>query len=668
MTDVTRDKKILLPIFPSDPIGAEFCKWFWSTSESWDGWDWICGTPPTPTAKTQWRTQKNFPIQPIELWQRFLDPNEAIGVRFKTDCKYLLLDIDKASPNHPANNPADYMMVIYTLRSIGLIGYVALRSTWSGGIHLYFPLPRAVNSFKLACRARLALEREGFKIASGQLEIFPNTKPYAQTGAGFSLFNPHRLPLQPGSGSCLLDDALQPKSESVADLLRAFQTAAALQDMELLESGLQSDYDTFKKHRFNRSADSLSQWRSYLESIKAQGWTGRGQTNYILLHLAAYARVFLRLSGEQLIDAVESMAKSAPGYEQYCNHKRDIHQRAVDVAHSAEQYYWMFGDEPSRFGTYAYHFGRELGISPPQRPANNIANFKTSFQASERIKQAVATLNASGNLPDTTRARMSAIIATAKTSGRSISATTLYKPQNLPLWHPDHYQTSLEECHQELAVPPLPASDDSNSTQEDKQDLCQKEASATQQGVTPLSEPVSATPELDPQPTAKLPQSAPEALLHPLPIYEGFGVAMAGAAPTKPAPAQNSKQQGEFEGETAPDAPAVGSVPPETIRRLIKIRLEAIQKASKAVRLQMLAENRLIRGEERERLETIAKMRFLWESGEPILMAEVLAWARANPDALPFVLPPDESAISSVGAADEGDRADPNQSDRSHQV
>lgn len=260
---------------------------------------------------------------------------------------------------------------------------------------------------------------------------------------------------------------------------------------------------------------------------------------------------------------------------------------------------------------------------------------------------------------------MSAIIATAKTSGSGISATTLYKPQNLPLWHPDHYQTSLEECHQELAASPLPASGDSNSPQEDKQEKCQKEALATQQGVTVLSKPVSATPELSPQPTAKLPQSAPEALLHPLPIYEGSCVAMAGAAPTKPAPAQNSKPQGEFEGETAPDAPAASSVPPETIRRLIKIRLEAIQKASKAVRILVL-EKQISNWQERERQETIAKMRFLWESGEPILMAEVLAWARANPDALPE-LPSDESALS-VGAADEGDRADPNQSDRRHQV
>jgi hypothetical protein len=480
--------------------------------------------------------------------------------------------------------------------------------------------------------------RQGFKIQSGELEIFPNTKSYAQKG--FSLFNAHRLPLQPGSGSCLLDDALQPKSELVEDLLSAFKSAASLQDMELLESGLDDDYDQFKKRRFNRIENSTQKWQCYLESIKAQGWTGHGQTNQILLRLAAYARVILRLSGDELLAAVESMAKSAPGYEQYCNHKRDIHQRAVDVASSAERYYWKLGDEPCREGTYAYHFHRESSISKRREPANNITNFKTCFQASERIKQAVATLHTSGSLPDTTKARMEAIIATAKKSGRGISATTLYKPQNLPLWHPDHYQTA-------------------------------------QQGVTALLKPVSSTPDPTQEQEPKLSQSAPEALLHPLPIYEGCDDAvMVGAAPKKPAPTIDSKQHGESEGGDVPvenqqesAAAAIGTALnplPQTgttntldpkLSRLIKIRLEAINKAKKAVRIQGLLENQISTWQEREQQETIAKMRYLWESGEPILMDEVRSWARVNPDALPEVLPLDRSALS-VGAALEDDRAD----------
>ena len=217
------------------------------------------------------------------------------------------------------------------------------------------------------------------------------------------------------------------------------------------------------------------------------------------------------------------------------------------------------------------------------------------------------------------QANPEAIIATAKKSGSGISATTLYKPQNLPLWHPDHYQTA-------------------------------------QQGVTALLKPVSSTPDPTQEQEQKLPESSPEALLHPLPIYEGcVDAAMVGAAPTKPAPTIDSKQQGESEGgdvpvenlrseSAAPKGTALNPLPqtattntldPELSRRT-KIRLEAISKASKAVRIQVLS-NQISTWQERERQETIAKMRYLWQSGEPVLMDEVRAWAAANPGVMPFV-------------------------------
>jgi hypothetical protein len=106
-----------------------------------------------------------------------------------------------------------------------------------------------------------------------------------------------------------------------------------------------------------------------------------------------------------------------------------------------------------------------------------------------------------------------------------------------------------------------------------------------------------------------------------------------------------------------PQTATTNTLDPELCRRT-KIRLEAISKASKAVRIQVVS-NQISTWQERERQETIAKMQFLWQSGEPILMDEVRSWARANPDALPFVLPLDKSA-QSVGAALEDARADIN--------
>lgn len=508
------------PIFPSDPVAAEYCQWFWRSSS---GWDWIYGTAPTPQTKTEWKTENKFPIQPLELWQRFLAPNEAIGVRFKKLADYLLLDIDWRSPNHPANNPSQYMGLIYTLREIGLNGYLAVRSSWSGGIHLIFPLPKPVEALRLAIRARLVLESQGFKLCSGALELFPNTKSYVKSGE-YSLFNGHRLPLQPGSGSYLLDDALEPKSNRVEDLLQGMRLKASLQDMERLESGLNADYEKFKQSRFNRASSATDKWRQYLESASQEGWTGAGQTNSLLLLFGAYARVFLKLEGEKLAAKIVEMAKSTPRYNQYCQHQHEIERRAQDVAKSAERYYWKLGSEPSRSGTYAENFHRDWGSETgTQQPiANNIANFYTAAEAQERIKQAVADLEESDMLPSTAAARSAAIIATAKKlTGKGISQTTLQK--NRHLWHPNDYQ-STGGCVQ---PPTEPISGD----------------------FTPLE------PTTNPPPNQ--PQSAQRADVHTSPVYEGFvAVGFGGAAPQEPlAPPNDVEQLGGYRLTPVPTRP-----------------------------------------------------------------------------------------------------------------
>jgi hypothetical protein len=71
-------------------------------------------------------------------------------------------------------------------------------------------------------------------------------------------------------------------------------------------------------------------------------------------------------------------------------------------------------------------------------------NSKRRQQAIERVLSAVAHLKESNNLPDNATARSHAIIAKAKQLfGSGISQTTLHKPEYLPLWHPDHYQSRV---------------------------------------------------------------------------------------------------------------------------------------------------------------------------------------------------------------------------------
>ena len=109
-----------------------------------------------------------------------------------------------------------------------------------------------------------------------------------------------------------------------------------------------------------------------------------------------------------------------------------------------------------------------------------------------------------------------------------------------------------------------------------------------------------------------------------------------------------SQQRRESKGESMSPAAigensrllSDGAADTQTIRRLIKIRLIAIQHAKKAVQSQSLIEGRRFSPQEREQRETIAKMRFLWESGEPVLIDEVRSWARANPDIGGIVIAP----------------------------
>jgi hypothetical protein len=73
-----------------------------------------------------------------------------------------------------------------------------IRSSHSGGLHLYLPLPELVKTFDLAVALHHCLSAQGFAIASGTLEIFPNPKPYGVEK--IIHYNGHRLPLQPASG------------------------------------------------------------------------------------------------------------------------------------------------------------------------------------------------------------------------------------------------------------------------------------------------------------------------------------------------------------------------------------------------------------------------------------------------------------------------------------
>ncbi|WP_242054724.1 hypothetical protein [Nostoc sp. FACHB-190] len=434
---------------PLDPIGQRFLSHFNH------GWGFIFAPTPKVGERPHWQTENRYPLQPRNLWQQYLDQSVLLGLRFDKQTSYLLIDIDRKSKLHPANNLLKYKQLLGSLEEIGLCRPVPIQSSESGGLHIYYFFEEKQPSFLLACTLKQTLEAAGFKIKGGELEIFPNCKVYSQGRP--SSFNAHRLPLQ--AGSYILDDILEPWSDDVEDLMDAADWSAAGQDYSALTEAIA--LAKFQKViRFPyRQRSAIDQWRHDLEERISEGWTGHGQTNDLLKDIGCYGVVFRQLSGQALVDYIIITACQSPGYLEWCHHQHEIEQRAREWARCCEGFYTPYPGFPQRVNSYKEQFGtvddnKIISLHP---------NEQRQQQTIERIRSIVLQLQATEQLPERTSDRAMAIIAASKAQyGKGVSQTTLHKPIYLPLWHPDHQ----EKPKTKQPVNDCPESDTANLTAE----------------------------------------------------------------------------------------------------------------------------------------------------------------------------------------------------------
>ncbi|MGB3138436.1 MAG: hypothetical protein WBG38_09930 [Nodosilinea sp.] len=406
---------------PADPTGQRLCEIFGHYP-----WNVIrADLPDDATAKAAWTTITTYPLRPRVLWNHWQDANQLIGVRFTHDTRYALLDLDAGGDYCTAEGVAQ---IRAALETIGITRTLLLRSSWSGGLHLYIPFAELVNTFNLAVVLKECLKAQGFRLKAGQLEIFPNVKAYGvQT---FIEYMGHRLPLQPGSGSCLLDDALNPIGSSLARFFWLWDGAAGHQDMDTLRHAMKIGRDNHRKKPKRRS-HPVETWRQDLDLEITEGWTAHGQTNHLLKTIACYGRVFEGHEGQALIDYTLRIALNCPGYEQYCRHQHDIERKVIAWGRAVEGYYWPMGTTPTR---------------DTSQPKNNLVPFnqQQAEDAQHRICAAYTELEQAGELPEQITARAKAIALAAK-----VSQQTLYK--HLSLWHPAHQEGVIAQLASILA-------------------------------------------------------------------------------------------------------------------------------------------------------------------------------------------------------------------------
>lgn len=408
---------------PADPLGQRLCELFGRYR-----WSFIqADLPNSSSEKPEWKTERRYPIKSRVLWSQWQNAAQLIGVRFDDTTLYAVIDIDINSQYHPRQNKDSLNLIEAALETIGIARIVHIRSSWNGGLHLYIPLSEAVSTFNLAVALKQCLEVQGFEISPGQLEIFPNDKAYGVTQK--IEYRAHRLPLQPGSGSHLLNEDLSPFSNQLINFFKAWDISALGQDLTALKSAMVIARENRRKRVKRRKLNNVEAWREDLESTLAEGWTSHGQTNHLLKEMGCYGVVFKQLSGEALVEYIYEQAIASPGYKQWCRHQHQIKLRARVWARSVESYYWPLGSHPIRSSNNA---------------ANDIVPFnqKVAIEAQQRIKDAVAQLSADQQLPEQTTRRANAIAKLAR-----MSLKTLYK--NEPLWHP---HAEKQELPSELGV------------------------------------------------------------------------------------------------------------------------------------------------------------------------------------------------------------------------
>ncbi|MEP0919959.1 hypothetical protein NC981_24415 [Leptolyngbya sp. DQ-M1] len=390
-------------------------------------YDFIWADHAQPKEKPSWKTESRYPLSDRVIQQS----TGLYGVRFGSQTQYCLLDIDIQSFYHPQYDPFAIPRIAATLEVLGLIQYLVCTSSYSDGLHLYFPLPQAMSSWQLAIVVSTLLENAGFKIRLGQLEVFPNPKPYSTDGT-LSLFNAHRLPLQ--VGSYLLNRDLEPIWSTQQQFVEQWKLA---QQQNEIDSHLFKQILKQAKHRLLHISGKADKFIADLNAEIELGWTSSGQTNRLLGRITMREYIFHHvlaggdpLTGTALVNRIVEVARLLPGYTEFCNHQHEIEQRAEEWARCIENsHYFHYGEQNGKFKQKSELLDQAVEKAPTW-------NQQQSENARGRIRNAIADLLEKESLPMSATARFKVLLQ------YKIGGGSLYKHRDL--WHPEHLSIDPE--------------------------------------------------------------------------------------------------------------------------------------------------------------------------------------------------------------------------------
>ncbi|MBM0745700.1 hypothetical protein JOY44_30250 (plasmid) [Phormidium sp. CLA17] len=377
--------------------------------------DYIWAEHPQPTTKPEWQTESRHPLSD----RLVLQGSSLYGVRFGPKTNYLLFDIDSGSLYHPRRDPFAIARLVAALEVLGLVSYIAVTSSYSGGLHLYFPFERVQKSYELAGAVQALLENAGFVFSPGQLELFPNDRGFVDGKP--TLYAAHRLPLQ--LGSYLLNHDWETIFSTPAEFVHQWQFC--LRRNPVTSRALKQVLKAAKRRRFSLSG-KVDKFLNDLNAEIEPGWSGTGQTNRILGRIALRTYIFAKilyghcLEGKALVEKMVEIATALPGYRDHCQHQHEIRHRVEEWAQSVET--------TTRYFPYK---GRRAKPNRSSKPAETPSWHEQQLEdARGRISRAIALMLESNALSIGATARFRAL-----TEG-GIGGATLYRHKDL--WHPEY--------------------------------------------------------------------------------------------------------------------------------------------------------------------------------------------------------------------------------------
>ena len=402
-------------------------------------WDFLRAPTPQPGEAPQWTTETRYPLSD----RVFQAGGFLYGVRFGKETNYFLIDLDRDSPYHPARDEYAVGRIAEALEVLGVTDYLAVTSSYSQGVHLYYPLSKPVESWKLGLAVTGVLERAGFAIRAGQLEVFPNRR-LSSSGKPPALFAGHRLPLQ--AGSYLLNRSWEPAYPSEERFAEVWRNCAARNSVPVEQLNYWAKQAIPARRLSRRATEFLADLNSEIET----GWTGFHQTNRLLGRIALREYVFggylegqPALTGDRLTAKIAFVAVNLPGYQEFCRHQHEIWQRAEEWARCVEN---------SRY--FPYRGKKPLVQAAEQSPSwQELA----ASASRERIRSAIATLLEQERLPIGATDRFRVL-----TREFGIGGGTLYR--NRDLWHPQAVEPPPTPPQQDLVCDETPGAGHSGSS------------------------------------------------------------------------------------------------------------------------------------------------------------------------------------------------------------